>query len=595
MNWKSLARKFSRNRDYAISIFFPIVLLLMNIWRNKQPAYIGGDEDAYLAKAAWLAGRNVDLATSWFSGYSILLTPAEFAARDPHTVWLSVLTINAALLAITFIILSHIIRGVVPGSDSKRFQVLLLVMLYPSWAVFSGYSFPNMGFLTFHALACWSILHLAVPKYRYLLIHVFSVIVLCSIHGTGSLILAASIITLLISSIGSLKTFVVRMSAVVVMLGGALATRTIQKTINSGMISPGFHQGEGHYEDFFHNIFLNFNQVGQLTTSILHQLLGVLAVTAIATLGLLPFGNVFMPIEILRGLSKSGASTQNKLSTGYFEFFAFAGFLLVIFLPTIMFQNPCRECIKFEDSIHLRFIEMALLPVLTIAIYKYMDLGLKRRLYGLLTNLVLIGFAIAKIAHETNSRWPMPALKAQFTSIVGFWPLAITGNSPMQNVLQNGLSNFDQSPNMYLAFTMGLIGVSFYCIMKFQFRFFLMLLIFIATMLIQDMYHQLVVDRWAKAPEIVQVIRQLQESQVPVSVHRHEHGKGDYSTEYHQLTFFLTDFGIQRVFPGSSMSDPCPKLLITDSPEDWRSLCTYKSVFYDENFEFYALVNTVGG
>jgi len=80
MNWKSLARKFSRNRDYAISIFFPIVLLLMNIWRNKQPAYIGGDEDAYLAKAAWLAGRNVDLATSWFSGYSILLTPAEFAA-----------------------------------------------------------------------------------------------------------------------------------------------------------------------------------------------------------------------------------------------------------------------------------------------------------------------------------------------------------------------------------------------------------------------------------------------------------------------------------------------------------------------------------
>jgi hypothetical protein len=508
---------------------------------------------------------------------------------------LGVLTINAVLLAATFIIFSHIIRFVVPSNDSKQFRVLLLVMLYPSWAVFSGYSFPNTGFLLFHALACWSILHLQVPKNRYLLIHIFSVVALCSIHGTGFLILGASIITLLISSIGKLKTFFVRISAVMVMLGGALATRLIQKMINTGMISPGFHQGQGHYEQFFNDIFINFDQVGQLTTSILHQLLGVLAVTAIATFGLLPFGNVFMPIEILRGLSKMSASTQNRLSIGYFEFFAFAGFLLVILLPTIMFQNPCRDCIKFEDSVHLRFIEMALLPVLTIAIYKYMDLGLKRRLYGLLTNLVLIGFAIAKIAHETNSRWPMPALKAQFTSIVGFWPLAITGNSPMQNVLQNGLSNFDQFPNMYLAFTMGLIGVSFYCIMKFQFRFFLMLLVFIATMLIQDMYHQLVVDRWAKAPEIVQVIRQLQESQVPVSVHRHEHGKGDYSTEYHQLTFFLTDFGIQRVRPGSSMSDPCPKLLITDSPEDWRSLCTYKSVFYDENFEFYALVNTVGG
>jgi hypothetical protein len=592
---KVLTRKLSQNKDYGASILFPLALLAINIWRYKQPAYIGGDEDAYLAKAAWLAGRNVDLATSWFSGYSILLTPAEFIARDPHAVWLGVLTINAALLATTFIILSHIIRGVVPGSDSKRFQVLLLVMLYPSWAVFSGYSFPNMGFLLFHALACWSILHLQTSKNKYLLIHIFSVVALCSIHGTGFLILGASIITLLISSIGSLKTFFVRISAVVVMLGGALATRTIQKTINSGMISPGFHQGEGHYEGFFHNIFLNFNQVGQLTTSILHQLLGILAVTAIATLGLLPFGNVFMPVEILRGLFKSGASTQNKLSTGLFEFFAFAGFLLVIFLPTIMFQNPCRGCIKFEDSIHLRFIEMALLPVLTIAIYKYMDLGLKRRLYGLLTNLVLIGFAIAKIAHETNSRWPMPALKAQFTSIVGFWPLAITGNSPMRNVLRSGLSNFDQFPNMYLALTMGMIGVSLYCIMQFRFRFFLMLIIFIGTMFIQDMYHQLVVDRWAKAPEIVHVVRQLQEADVPVSVHRHEHGNSDYSTEYHQLTYFLTDLGIQRVFPGSSMSERCPKLLISDSPEDWKSLCSYKSVFYDENYEFYALVNTEGG
>ena len=52
MNWKALARKLARNRNYAISIFFPIALLLMNTWRNKQPAYIGGDEDAYLAKAA---------------------------------------------------------------------------------------------------------------------------------------------------------------------------------------------------------------------------------------------------------------------------------------------------------------------------------------------------------------------------------------------------------------------------------------------------------------------------------------------------------------------------------------------------------------
>lgn len=595
MNWKALAQKLTRNRDYAISIFLPVALLLMNIWRNKQPAYIGGDEDAYLAKAAWLAGRNVDLATSWFSGYSILLTPAEFAARDPHTVWLCVLTINAALLATTFIILSHIIRGVVPGNDSKRFQVLLMVMLYPSWAVFSGYSFPNMGFLTFHALACWSILHLDFPKYRYLLIHVFSVIALCSIHGTGFLILAASIITLLVSSIGSLKIFFVRISAVVVMLCGALATRTIQKTINSGMISPGFHQGEGHYEDFFHHIFLNFNQVGQLTTSILHQLLGILAATSIATLGLLPFGNVFMPVEILQGLFKSGAATQNKLSIRYFEFFAFAGFLLVIFLPTIMFQNPCRECIKFEDSIHLRFIEMALLPVLTIAIYKYMDLGLKRRLCGLLTNLILIGFAIAKIAHETNGRWPMPVLKAQLTSIVGFWPLAITGNSPMRNVLRNGFSDFKNFPDMFLAFTMGMVGVSLYCILRFRLRFFLMLIIFISTIFIQDMYHQLVVVRWATAPEIVHVIRRLQELDTPVSVHRHEHGDNDYSTEYHQLTFFLTDLGIQRVFPGSSTSNPCPKLLITDSPGDWQSLCSYKSVFYDENFEFYALLNTKSG
>ena len=238
---------------------------------------------------------------------------------------------------------------------------------------------------------------------------------------------------------------------------------------------------------------------------------------------------------------------------------------------------------------------MALLPVLTIAIYKYMDLGLKRRLCGLLTNLILIGFAIAKIAHETNGRWPMPALKAQLTSIVGFWPLAITGNSPMRNVLRNGFSDFKNFPNMFLAFTMGVVGVSLYCILRFRLRFFLMLIIFISTIFIQDMYHQLVVVRWATAPEIVHVIRRLQELDTPVSIHRHEHGDDDYSTEYHQLTFFLTDLGIQRVFPGSSTSNPCPKLLITDSPGDWQSLCSYKSVFYDENFEFYALVNTKSG
>jgi hypothetical protein len=55
MNWKALARKLTRNRDYVISIFFPIALLLMNIWRNKQPAYNDGVEDAYLTKAVRLS------------------------------------------------------------------------------------------------------------------------------------------------------------------------------------------------------------------------------------------------------------------------------------------------------------------------------------------------------------------------------------------------------------------------------------------------------------------------------------------------------------------------------------------------------------
>jgi len=52
---KVLIRKLFQNKDHAASILFPIRLIFLNIWRNKQPAYNDGDEDAHLAKAVRLS------------------------------------------------------------------------------------------------------------------------------------------------------------------------------------------------------------------------------------------------------------------------------------------------------------------------------------------------------------------------------------------------------------------------------------------------------------------------------------------------------------------------------------------------------------
>ncbi|WP_354445808.1 hypothetical protein [Ottowia thiooxydans] len=107
------------------------------------PAYLS-DEIGYLTKAAALGGSDVDYATSWFGGYSILIAPLFLIFDNYEMVWRGVQFFNALMFFGSFLLTRKILKSFFPGEHEGEILLALSVAaLYPSWLVLTAYSFTT--------------------------------------------------------------------------------------------------------------------------------------------------------------------------------------------------------------------------------------------------------------------------------------------------------------------------------------------------------------------------------------------------------------------------------------------------------------------
>lgn len=121
------------------------------------PAYLA-DEGSYLAKAAVLAGRTVDLPSRWHGGYSFFLVPAFWLRSDPLEVWAWVQLINSVLWGGSFGVLHQLACRLLPSeSGGKLAAWTLLAALYPAWVVSAGYALATVSVVFLFLVSLWAL------------------------------------------------------------------------------------------------------------------------------------------------------------------------------------------------------------------------------------------------------------------------------------------------------------------------------------------------------------------------------------------------------------------------------------------------------
>ena len=164
------------------------------------PAFLS-DEIGYLANAAVLAGHQIDGASNFHAGYSLLLTPLFSVFSQPSVVWQGILVINTALWASSFFILHRLLLILFPGSSyTERFLALVFSVFYPSWLTMAGYAFASSAIVFVFMCSLYTLSRWRTDQILSIVPHSLCVGFLYWVHPTGLGAVGASLalITILV-------------------------------------------------------------------------------------------------------------------------------------------------------------------------------------------------------------------------------------------------------------------------------------------------------------------------------------------------------------------------------------------------------------
>jgi hypothetical protein len=187
-------------RDRAVSLALGVVVAGVYLALASGvtgPAYLR-DEIGYLGNAAFLGGRHVDGASSYYAGYSLLLAPLFHFLDDPASVWRGVMIVNAAMWGVSLALLHAITRRLFPHLPRRR--VLLAVLLaaaYPANAVMSGYAFSQGAVAMVFMASVASLFAVDPQRPRTVIAHAVLAALLSWVHPVGIVAPLASWLALL--------------------------------------------------------------------------------------------------------------------------------------------------------------------------------------------------------------------------------------------------------------------------------------------------------------------------------------------------------------------------------------------------------------
>lgn len=546
---------FARDLTIPIALTLSIGFFVYNTIHFSGPAYTGSDEVAYLAKAAFLAGKPVDYASSWFAGYSVFLVPAFTLFASPHHIWVAVLATNALLWFGSFVLLGRFLRevqgpvGVLSHSDLN--VAMLASCLYPGWFVLSGYAFPNSAFVFVFMVAVVTLPVRSVVKPSRVIAHCTAVVYLCWIHPAGYAVLAISIVFLLVvgrrnhhllhASLGSSV-----MIALVFVVGP-----TIEKTINDAMTPAGFgyptHYGS-HITGQLTDVFSPTHLIG-----LAKQLLTVSSAVIIASFGLV----------IVAGLSAFRSLTSKKLrpEAANTELFCFLSLVGVIGITSLSLYSPARFTMQLDHWIFLRYAEGVLLPVLGIGTLALLRASKKDRLIVGGLSLLVITSAAVLLQHDLNVRGTTSRVDNHFVMSAGFWPFNVDPTIKFSDWLDTTPATAMSYPNFVRWYVIGALGMTVVAALKHRALVPTLVLMLLCAPRIQTNWHQWLAKEYSPIPEVAQDRLEEHDRTSCVGFMTTSDMSLAYPEEYLRLTYWMVGMNLRRQLVTSN-SPGCPTWII---------------------------------
>lgn len=379
------------------------------------PAYLR-DEIGYLSNAAFFGGRYVDVASSYYAGYSLLLAPLYYLFDHPATVWRGVMIVNALLWGGTLALLHVLLRRLFPQvAPWQRGLALLLVAAYPANLAMSSYAFSQSAVAFVFTASVVSLLCVDAARPRTVLLHAALVGWLSWLHPLGMVMPMVAWLALLPSARAARRYQVLVLHAVVSM-GLLLAYRYgVEPWRIAGMTAPGAEAGL-HYP--------RIQAVGSALLSprawliVSGTLLGQLAYSAVASFGV----TIVAAVAIARlGWARATGMAAAEVQVDPVRWYVLLAPLACIAATALTTANGLPT--RMDHWLYGRYQDAFILPLLGYGL-----LSDRRRWLPLLIAgvVLLIGLWLSYGLHASghpnrvnfSGLWPEPFLK---TSTIAVW------------------------------------------------------------------------------------------------------------------------------------------------------------------------------
>lgn len=374
------------------------------------PAYLS-DEIGYLDKAASLSGSIVHYATSWYGGYSLLLSPAFFLSSQPVWEWRLVLLLNALMWAGTTALLRYVLLRTHPKLSPRALTGAIIgAMLYPAWLSMSGYAFSTSGFVLVFMGSIAALLKSEVEGGWWLRLSVVLAAYLCWIHPLGFVYFGLLTAVLAIKSVAE-RT----LQPAVFAIGGLLFAASY-----SLIVAPWFSRlmsgSAGNDQHYGLGLAGTLHAFGtpHFWLQALLALLGLALFVVVASFGLVVYGAA--PTVKTTWQDRRQWRTWLSDAPQLVRFLVILSPLAVLCLTAVAWGSTSQ--LRIDQWVYGRYSDMYILPLLGFGLLSMWRL---RQAAVLAVGAAIIGILLQLGTNTTNTAF----IFNNKVNIQSFWPMHV--------------------------------------------------------------------------------------------------------------------------------------------------------------------------
>lgn len=533
---------FTRFAPYLLALAAGCAVFIYNFLNYSQPASLN-DEMGYLTKAATFAGHSVDMSSSWYGGYSLLLSPIFRVFSDPSTIWIGVLALNAVFWTAVVLLIGYMLKQAFPSKAKLSLTLVALVAcMYPGFFGMSGHAFATTTYVFVIVSLAAAVMKSGLTKPWFLLLAAMLAGFAAWVHPTGIVVLGVFAALMVLKAIAERSWLWIALVALALGLGGTYLV-IVHPWLNSVMTTAGF-EISNHYNASSRVL----GAIGELSfwKNLVSLVIGQTAYLLIATFGLLA-----VAFDWLMSRAKYKIKNLYKIVTKDSVSMAGALLLLItiglIVLGAIFFSPMPKDYLRADQWIYGRYAEVSVVALVAVGL-----LAKWRAKVFLYAGGFLLGAALWFMWAVGDFNTKMESFHV--SNIMGFWPALFT-----------------DTPNYALWFAIGAAALVLMALAAKWGRKWLVIvvaapLLFMQLGAIQSYWRSYTQD----VNGFVEFVRDNYPSETCLG-YAPSDGTPGQRLRFNLYAFQLHDYDLRRVQPERWVED-CGDLFLTHSPEKARQV-----------------------